>query len=231
MRQVKDNLSATVFTIHRLEALADGVFAIAMTLLVLEISVPLITETSVNIELLRTLLEMWPKFFAYVVSFLVLGVMWGNHHFMFHCIKRTDSKLVWINILFLMFVALIPFSTSLLGEYRQTQVAVVVYGINIFLILSVGFILWLYIVGKRHLADNDIAPGIVKRRKMMYLIASLFTILAIGISFISPLASFGIYALMVVLSIVSSWAGTHGFLSMVPEIIGGKLAQGKHRKP
>jgi uncharacterized membrane protein len=195
-----------------------------MTLLVLELGVPLITGTSANAELTQRLLEMWPKFFAYVVSFLVLGVMWINHHLMFHHIKRADNRLVWINILMLMFVALVPFSTSLLGEYMQTQTAVVVYGANMLLTLIVGFILWAYATGKYRLVDRDIDPRLVKRTKIMFLVASLFFLLAIGVSFVSPIASFYIYGLMALLSIISTWLGEQGFLSKVVVRMGDKKA-------
>jgi uncharacterized membrane protein len=215
MRQIKDSPSATVFTKNRVEALADGVFAIVMTLLVLEFSVPLITETSASAELTQRLLEMWPKFLAYGVSFLVLGVMWINHHLMFLHIKRADSKLVWLNILMLMFVALVPFSTSLLGEYGETQTAIVVYGANILLTLIMASILWAYATGKYRLVDRDIDPRLVKRTKAMFLVSSLFFLLAMGISFASPVASFCIYALMALASIIGSWLGEQGFLSKV----------------
>jgi uncharacterized membrane protein len=206
---------AGIFTKNRLEALSDGVFAIVMTILVLEISVPLITGTPASTELRRRLLEMWPIFLAYGVSFLVLGVIWINHHFMFHHIRRADSRLVWINILMLMFVALVPFSTSLLGEYGETQTAVVVYGANILLCLIMGFTLWMYVTGKYRLVDRDIDPKLVKRTKIMFLISSLLFLLALGISFISPVASFCLYGLMALLSIVSSWRGEQGFLTKV----------------
>jgi uncharacterized membrane protein len=215
MKPAKGSAPAVIFTKNRLEALADGVFAIVMTILVLEISVPLITGTSANMELLRKLLEMWPKFLAYGVSFLVLGVIWINHHFMFHYIKRADNKLVWINILMLMFVALVPFSTSLLGEYGQTQTAVVAYGANILLSLIMGFVLWAYATGEYRLVDRDIDPKLVKRTKAMFFVTSLFFLLAMGISFISPIASFCVYGLMALASIIGSWLGEQGFLSKV----------------
>jgi len=213
MKSSKD-VSAPVFNSNRLEALADGVFAIVMTLLVLEISIPAITGASVNKELSRALLEMWPKLFAYVVSFLVLGVIWINHHFIFHHIKQADSKLSWINIIFLMFVALVPFSTTLLGEYRQTQAATAVYGANIFLIIVMALILWIYVTGKRRLVDSGINPELVRRRKMMFLTTSPIFLIAIVISFINPVIAFYIYGLIAVYSIISTWIGWHGFLHL-----------------
>jgi uncharacterized membrane protein len=230
MKLAKGSQPAAIFTKNRLEALSDGVFAIVMTILVLEISIPLITGTSANTELLRRLLEMWPKFLAYGVSFLVLGVIWINHHLMFHHIRRADNKLVWINILMLMFVALVPFSTSLLGEYGETQTAVVVYGANVLLSLIMGFILWTYATGKYRLVDRGIDPKLVKRTKIMFLISSFFFLLAMGVSFISPVASFCIYGLMALASIIGSWLGEQGFLSRVIVRMGEKRALREDRK-
>jgi uncharacterized membrane protein len=230
MKLAKGSQPASIFTKNRLEALADGVFAIAMTLLVLELSVPLITGTSANAELTQRLLEMWPKFLAYVVSFLVLGVIWINHHLMFHHIKRSDSRLVWINILMLMFVALVPFSTSLLGEYMQTQAAIVAYGANILLCLVMGFALWTYATGRYRLVDSDIDPKLVRRTKFMFLVAALLFLLAMGVSFISPVASFGIYALMALVSIISTWLGEQGFLSKALVRMGEKRTSRGGRK-
>lgn len=230
MKLAKGNKPAAIFTKNRLEALSDGVFAIVMTILVLEISVPLITGTSANTELRRRLLEMWPQFLAYGVSFLVLGVIWINHHLMFHHIKLADNRLVWINILMLMFVALVPFSTSLLGEYGETQTAVVVYGANILLCLIMGGLLWAYATGEYRLVDRDIDPRLVRRTKMMFLITALLFLLAIGIAFISPIASFGIYGLMALVSIISSWRGEQGFLTKVLVRMREKRASGGDRK-
>jgi uncharacterized membrane protein len=230
MKLAKGSQPAAIFTKNRLEALSDGVFAIVMTILVLEISIPLVTGTSANTELLRRLLEMWPQFLAYGVSFLVLGVIWINHHLMFHHIRRADSKLVWLNILTLMFVALVPFSTSLLGEYGETQTAVVVYGVNILLTLIMAFILWAYATGKYRLVDRDIDPKLVRRTKFMFLFASLLFLLAIGISFISPIASFCLYGLMALTSIISTWLGEQGFLSRVIVRMGEERTSREGRK-
>ena len=100
---------------RRIEALTDGVFAIVMTLLVLELSVSAIAEGSVHAELWPRLIDMWPKFLSYAVTFLMLGFMWIFHHRQFSHIKRSDNVFAWINIIALMFVALLPFSTSMLG--------------------------------------------------------------------------------------------------------------------
>ena len=195
----------TFLTVHRIEALTDGVFAIVLTLLVLDISIPLITHSSLQVELPRRLIELWPKLYSYVLSFIVLGMFWSNHHFAFHHIKRSNNGLVWINIFFLMFVALIPFTTSLIGDYRMEQLPFVIYVINVLLILIMRLILWTYATGKYRLVDSDINPRLVKGRKLSMIVTSLILILAIGISFINVAAAFSVLALMLVYGVAAQY--------------------------
>jgi uncharacterized membrane protein len=117
----------------RLEFLTDGIFAIVMTLLVLEITVPQISSHApdvVQADLLKKLLDLWPKIFSYVISFMILAIYWRAHHRQFHYIKQADGVLVWTNIMFLMAVSFLPFSTALLGEYIDQQISVLIYGGN-----------------------------------------------------------------------------------------------------
>jgi len=129
--------------------------------------------------------------------------MWISHHRAFHYIKRSNTGLVWVNIFSLMFVALIPFSTSLIGHYRMEQVPFVVYGINLLLIFVMMFILWTYATGKYRLVDRDIDPRLVKRRKLSITTPSLIVVLAIGISFVNVIAAFSVLALMLVYGFVA----------------------------
>ena len=115
MQTAKQVTIRTALSPNRIEALTDGVFAIVMTLLVLELSVPAIAGGSAEAELTTRLFEMWPKFVSYTVTFVMLGFMWSIHHYQFDRIKSADSVLVWLNIVFLMLISLLPFSTSLLG--------------------------------------------------------------------------------------------------------------------
>lgn len=203
MSIIKRDAEGAFFTTHRLELLTDGVFAIVMTLLVLDISIPEIARSSVQAELPGRLLELWPKFYSYVLSFVVLGLLWISHRRIFHYIKRSNAGLLWINIIFLMFVALIPFSTSLLGDYRMEQLTFMVYGINLFLIFAMMFILWTYATGKYRLVDSKIDPRLVKKRKLSIITPSLIVVLTIGISFVNVIAAFSILVLMLVYSFVA----------------------------
>jgi uncharacterized membrane protein len=193
---------AAFLAVHRLAALTDGVFAMVMTLLVLGITVPEIAQSSLQAELPRRLLELWPKLYSYIISFLVLGILWAQHHRAFHAIKRSDNALVWLNIVFLMFVALIPFSTSLLGNYGTEQLSIIIYAINIILVLAMRLIIWTYATGTYRLVDSDISPRLVKLDKLIAIGVLLTFMVVIGVSFINVTAAFYLLVLLLVASIV-----------------------------
>jgi uncharacterized membrane protein len=189
----------------RLEGLADGLFAIVMTLLVLELSVPVITGGSVNSELISKLIELWPKILIYILSFVLLGTVWENHHVMFHYVTRSDGKLAWMNIILLMFVALVPFSASLMGNYIGVKVAAVVYGTNFLIILIMHWSMWTYIARESTLTDE--VKGIEKQIFIHpwkgYLFGCVGYAVGIGIAFINPIASIYIYGLLTLIRILT----------------------------
>jgi TMEM175 potassium channel family protein len=128
----------------RAEAFSDGVFAIAITLLVLSLVV------SGHGTLTSQLLAAWPRYFAYVVSFLTIGIMWMNHHTILAHVARVDRPLLVINLLLLMGVVAIPFPTALVAEHlkdpRAAATAAVTYGL-VMIAISLGFAgLWIYVV-------------------------------------------------------------------------------------
>ena len=107
---------------QRIEALSDGIFAFAMTLLVLDVKIPKLSEPLVNQGVLaQTLLDLWPKFLTFAMSFLILGFFWIAHHGYTHFLKRTDRYFLWINLLFLFIVVFLPFSTDLPGRLSATS--------------------------------------------------------------------------------------------------------------
>ncbi len=207
MKRPKYIRTETASSPDRLKALADGVFAIVMTLLVLELGVEEIAKTSENKELIHGLLEMWPRFLIYGLSFLILGIFWVIHHVIFDAIKRNDTPLVWLNILFLMFVALIPFSTSLFGKFGAKQIAALIYGANMLLIFNLGWAIWAYATGKRRLVDSKLDPALIRGANLMGLVYTLVMIPAIGISFINPIISFYVYIFIVIVFIISTALG------------------------
>lgn len=203
MGAIPQHKKGVFFATNRIEALTDGVFAIVMTLLVLELRIPEIAESAVAVELPKGILELWPKFVSYIVSFVVLGIMWISHHRTFHYIKRSDSTLLWVNLAFLMVVALIPFSTSLIGDYATAQFPFVVYGIHLFLIFLMRFILWTYATGKYRLVMREIDPQLLTRCKLITIGGSVIVLFAVGISFVSLAVAFGALGLLLVYGVVT----------------------------
>jgi uncharacterized membrane protein len=139
-------LDATSFEIgkNRIEALSDGIFAIVMTLLILELHVPNLPPTAPNVEVTSGLIALWPKFVSYLVAFVSLGVFWIGHHIMYHAIRRADRTLLWLNIAFFMFVSLLPFSTSVLNAFPSALIASFLFGVNLALVGWLLFFQWTY---------------------------------------------------------------------------------------
>lgn len=124
---------------NRIEALSDGIFAIAMTLLVLELHVPELPETASNALVAPALLHLWPKIATYIFSFITLGVYWVGHHLLYHGIRRADRTLLCLNLLFFLLVSFLPFSTSVLNAFKETQVGLQFFGVNL---TCIGWILF-----------------------------------------------------------------------------------------
>ena len=141
---------------NRVEALTDGVFAVAMTLLVLDIKVPELEQAAASAELPYRLLALWPKFLSYAISFVILGVYWVGHHLQLPFIRSADRSLLWINILFLLWVALVPFSTALLSEYTKHRLAIAVYGGNMIASgLTLALHWWYATARRRHVMNTS----------------------------------------------------------------------------
>ena len=132
----------------RMEAFSDGVFAIAITLLVLDLVAPSVTEGSIG----RRLIDQWPTYLAYLVSFASIGAAWFSHSTITEYLDRADSILLRLNLLLLLFVSVLPFPTRMLGEYlRETgaeRIAVTIYGLNLLAISGLTSILWHYAVSE-----------------------------------------------------------------------------------
>jgi uncharacterized membrane protein len=181
---------------QRIEALSDGVFAIAMTLLVLDIKVPGFSEGALAPEFLtKTLLALWPKFLTFGMSFVILGLFWIAHQGYAHFLKRTDRYFLWINLLFLMVVVTVPFSTALLGSYPNYRLAAMIYGINI---LALGVTLlwqWSYATSGHRLVSNGIEPELVKAGKQRIMFGIGANLIAVLLALVNPSFSLVLYVL------------------------------------
>jgi uncharacterized membrane protein len=177
----------------RIEALSDGVFAIAMTLLVLDLKIPAgVTPESLS----QTLLNMWTQFAAYIVSFLVLAVYWVGHHNQFHWIHRTDRTLLWINILFLMSIAFVPFSASLLASYNETITATLVYGANVICAGIFLYLHWWYASGEKKLILASVTAHAIRITKLRIAAGLLFYFITTVLAFVSTRVSLILFAVL-----------------------------------
>ena len=153
-------------TTARLETFADGVFAIAATLLILNVEVPDLGDHSLSHELLR----LWPAYIGYVVSFVTIGIIWVNHHTVLDQLHSTDRTFLFINVFFLLCIAFIPFPTRLLATYVRTddgQAAAVLYGITLTTTAVFFNLMWRYAIGARGRllradADRRVVDGITR---------------------------------------------------------------------
>ena len=185
MADLEDREIESGTEIERTVYFSDAVFAIAITLLALNLEVPEIPAGSVATELPGRLLELWPKFLSFVISFLIVGSYWMVHHRTFRYIRGYDRRLLFMNILFLMWVVLMPFSSSLLGEYGGQQISVVLYATNMTVAGLTLSWLWWYAQSNLHLVAPDIDPRLVRYNNLRSLIVPLVFLLSIGVSFLN----------------------------------------------
>ena len=186
----------------RIETLTDGIFAIAMTLLVLDIKVPNILKGVTQTALELRVFDLWPKFLIYVLSFVILAIFWVSHSIQFHYIRRADRTFFWINVLFTMFVAFVPFSTHLLGEHIGQRFAVIFYGCHLMAIWLCLLLHWYYATSGLRLVDKDMDVNIVNAATRRILVAPVIYLLAIAISFLDTGISIALYAVSVILHIL-----------------------------
>ena len=180
---------------QRIEALSDGVFAIVMTILVLELAIE--GKGSLADELLDM---VGSEIFQYFMTFIIIGSFWLVQFYQFRYIDRVDSVLIWLNILFLATVALLPFSYSLLFRGEQELIAMRFYTVNILSSLLLLYIHWEWATRNRRLVDGNIPSDEVKLLKVLMGLNIFSGLLAIGVSFFDyrlSLSVFGVLALIV----------------------------------
>ncbi len=189
----------TGLTTNRIETLTDGIFAIAMTLLVLNIHLPEV-GTACQPELYVLVIGQSRLFYNYALSFILLAVFWIIHHQQFNYIKRTDQRHIWLNIFILMFVCLMPVSTSLSGDYHGDWMAGVFFGSNMFILGTLFCLNWTYATKDYRLVDCDLDPHRIAVGKKRCMVTPLVSLLAIVLSLIIPtMASYSYILILVIL--------------------------------
>ena len=185
----------------RMEALTDGIFAIAMTLLVLELKVPDLPKRVGATELLQKIGEEAPAFFSFMMSFLYCGLLWVMHHLAMHFVRHLQIALVWLNLLFLMSISLMPFSCGLLGHFLRNRAAQEIYFSNMFVAAALVAAQWLVAKKKKLINEDDLLASQLMGQQVIFLPVALGAGL-VAASF-NPLM--GSYGFIVVLLALRLW--------------------------
>lgn len=174
----------------RVEAFSDGVFAIALTLLILEIKVPDLEDFSTNEKLLAALIGLWPSYFAFLLSFTAVLIMWINHHGFFKYLRKIDSAFLFANGFLLLMVTFINFPTAILAKYIDTpafNIASAFY-CGSMVVISVAYnLLWFSAAYKRNLVKEEITNDLIIKIRNAYWFGFFFYLSAFVVSFYLPL--------------------------------------------
>jgi uncharacterized membrane protein len=193
---------------NRVEAFSDGVLAIAITLLILEISVPHVRGS----ELGHALRHQWPSYAAYVVSFLTIGIMWVNHHALFAGLRSVDRNLLFLNLVLLMAIAFLPFPTALLAAYIRDDtggtLAAAIYAGTMALI-GLGFTaLWLYLGRHPELRRETFTDEVVARGTRRTVFGPTAYFVAFLAAFVSAYATLVICAVVAIYFVIPTGSRT-----------------------
>ena len=182
----------------RLEAFSDGVFAIVITLLILDIRFPDVDYSQFG----ATLVSLLPRILAYVMSFIIIGVYWVTHHNSMHAIKKTDRSFLWLNILLLLCISFIPFPTSLLGRYPFQAWPIIIYGFTLIASNVVGYLMIVYVWYHPHLAIREFNKQYMRSHTPVYIFVNAAYLGAVLAAHTIPVLSYLIYIAVVVFLIV-----------------------------
>lgn len=183
---------------ERINAFSDGVFAIVITLLVLELKVPEHLPEGGLLEILPTLL---PAFLGHIISFVLVGMFWVGHHNMFLAIKRHDRALLWLNNFFLLAIATMPFFAGLLAHHTTDQASMIAYALNLIVAGVFLWLTWRHATQKRRLVPAEMPAAVVSHVERRILMAPVLCVFAIVSTFISPSISQFIFVLIALLYI------------------------------
>ena len=182
---------------YRVEAFSDGVFAIVITLLILEIRIPEVDYS----QLPQALVDLLPSLYAYIVSFGVIGTYWVGHHRAAQQIKRFDGVLIWINMLYLLTVSFMPIPTALLGRYPMQSIPIVIYGLTLIAANLTGLLSTLYLRAHPELMTSE-SRDLTRPTNALYVFVNFSYMLAILLGFVAPLASYTIFTVVLIVAIV-----------------------------
>ncbi|MBV8638448.1 MAG: DUF1211 domain-containing protein [Candidatus Eremiobacteraeota bacterium] len=176
----------------RFEAFSDGVFAFAITLLILGVALPAFKTAPGESALRDALLALWPNVLAYALSFAVIGIMWQNHHALFRMIERVDRTTIFLNLLLLAGTVFIPFATSVLGTYPAMHTSTFLYGVVLTYCSTVYNLMLAHLIRSRAFR-TDISPETVRGTLNAYRTGWTTYVAATLIALVAPLVSFAAY--------------------------------------
>ena len=179
---------------QRLEAFSDGVYAIVITLLILEIRVPEVDPAALGPALVQLLSQV----LTYILSFFIVGLYWHAHHQVSVQIKQINSMFIWINLVWLLFVSVIPFPTALLGRYPLQPLPLAIYGFNLVLVNVTGFFILYYLKNHPELCIVPISSEGLRAQVPVYVIVNTLYAIAIAAAWFFPWLSYGIYILVLI---------------------------------
>ncbi|MFA6177775.1 MAG: TMEM175 family protein [Candidatus Paceibacterota bacterium] len=183
----------------RLETLADGIFAIVMTILVFQIKPPILVNPNDSLELALAMKHTLPIFLSYLLSFSLLFTYWRAHHFFVSVYaKNIDINLTNLNAIFFLFLALIPFSTSLLGEYSNNQFSIIIFGVHTIIIGFCLFMIRSYVFNSDHIKNIEVSKQEIHRGTIRIFMPVIFGVLAIILSFVNNNLSLVLFTLAVI---------------------------------
>jgi uncharacterized membrane protein len=177
------------FSIERLTLFSDAIFAFAITLLAIDIRAVQLPPDLIASQLNNQIYALLPKFVSFILSFYIVGSYWISYHRTIYLIKRYDRGLISLNLLFLMFIVLLPFPNDLIGKYPANEVAVIIYAI---LLAATGismWLLWIHASKGYRLVDETLHPKFVRYLSLRLLISPIIFLITIPIAFVSPLFS------------------------------------------
>lgn len=180
------------FQLERMIFFSDAVFAIAITLLVLEIRIPEVTENVSDKVLLQALGNLVPKFIGFIISFMMIGLYWTVHHRMFGIVTSYTPALLRLNLFFLFFIVLMPFSMGFYGDYmgyqsaeRQLKVPMTFYVLNLCFVGVLNYIMWRYISNPKHkLIEHPVDPIVLKMGKARAIIVPIMVFCMLPVAYI-----------------------------------------------
>lgn len=178
-----------------MEAFSDGVFAIVVTLLVLELRVPALPENFSTQDVLKELIHLFPKFFSFAMSFVIVAIFWVNHHQFFHSLEKTDRAMLWYNNLLLFWLSFVPFPTAFIGEHPVSMIPVMLYGAVLFF-AGVSFNLMLRHAVKAKLFHKSVSDEVLKQSVARGVIGPVVYFVSIISALISVYISLVIFLLV-----------------------------------